>query len=175
MNIIRHFITNSFYLKNRNLHCFLVDGLEFYSPKLSFDIVHSWKYLCKRFKKMTVIFKNVSVIGVICTKIYLHLITFWALFNHFLCGENCNLLKYVGIFLFSFKNQIFLQSELIQGHFNNNNKKNPQCLDFNSGDNVEHLELQCLESVTILNFEVLVHCRPNLCICFIAISVLCSL
>lgn len=50
MNIIRHFITNSFSLKNRNLHCFLVDGLEFYSPKLSFDIVHSWKYLCKRFK-----------------------------------------------------------------------------------------------------------------------------
>lgn len=53
---------------------------------------------------MTVIFKNVSVIGVICTKIYLHLITFWALFDHFLCGKNCNLLKYVGIFLFFFKN-----------------------------------------------------------------------
>lgn len=57
---------------NRNLHCFLADGLEFYSPKLSFDIVHSWKYLCKMFKrkkkKKTVIFKNVSVIGVICTR-----------------------------------------------------------------------------------------------------------
>lgn len=40
-----------FLIENRNLHCFIVDGLEFYSPMLSFDIDHSWKYLCKRFKK----------------------------------------------------------------------------------------------------------------------------
>lgn len=54
MGIIHRFIPNSFYLRkknNRNLHCFLADGLEFYSPKLSFDIVHSWKYLCKMFKR----------------------------------------------------------------------------------------------------------------------------